>query len=178
MGFPMAGHVLERGGHEVVAYNRSPARADAWRAMFPKGKIAATPAAAAGDADFVFACVGNDDDVRQVTLGADGAFDAMAKGAVFIDNTTTSATLARDLSGEARKRGFEFLDCPVSGGQAGAGNGVLTVMAGGEAAAFAKAEPVIKCFARMVRLIGPAGAGQLTKMVNQIAIAGLVQGLS
>jgi 3-hydroxyisobutyrate dehydrogenase len=178
MGLPMAGHVLERGRHDVVAYNRTPARAEAWLDKFPKGRIAPTPAAAVAGADFVFACVGNDDDVRQVTIGKDGAFDAMGKGAVFIDHTTTSANLARDLSCEAEKRGIAFLDCPVSGGQAGAENGVLTVMAGGDEAAYARAEPVIKTFARMSRLIGPSGAGQLTKMVNQIAIAGLVQGLS
>lgn len=178
MGFPMAGHLLAKGGHEVVAYNRSAARAQAWLEKFPSGRIATTPAEAAKGAEFVFACVGNDADVRQVATGPGGAFGAMSPGSIFIDNTTTSADLARDLSAEAAKRGVAFIDAPVSGGQAGAENGVLTVMCGGDAAAFARAEPVIASFARMVKLIGPSGAGQLTKMVNQIAIAGLVQGLS
>ncbi len=178
MGFPMAGHLLTRGGHDVTVYNRTPARAQDWLAKFPKGKSAPTPAAAAKDADFVFACVGNDADVRAVTTGADGAFAAMSKGSIFIDNTTTSAELARELSQAAAAKDLYFIDAPVSGGQAGAENGVLTVMSGGDADAFARAEPVIASFARMVKRIGPSGAGQLTKMVNQIAIAGLVQGLS
>jgi 3-hydroxyisobutyrate dehydrogenase len=178
MGFPMAGHLLTKGGHEVVAYNRSPARAQAWLEKFPSGRIAATPAEAAHGAEFVFACVGNDADVRQVAIAADGAFAGMSDRAIFIDHTTTSADLARELSSEAVARGLSFVDAPVSGGQAGAENGVLTVMCGGDAAAYARAEPVIASFARMTKLIGPAGSGQLTKMVNQIAIAGLVQGLS
>lgn len=178
MGFPMAGHILTRGGHDVVAYNRSPKRAAEWLAKFPAGRTAASPAEAARGADFVFACVGNDDDVRSVTAAPGGAFETMAQGSVFIDNTTTSANLARDLSADASARGIHFLDAPVSGGQAGAENGALTVMVGGDAAAYARAEPVIMHFARMSKLIGPSGAGQLTKMVNQIAIAGLVQGLS
>ena len=178
MGFPMAGHLLTRGGHDVTVYNRTPARARDWLAKFPKGKSAPTPAAAAKDAEFVFACVGNDADVRAVTTGADGAFAAMAKGSIFIDNTTTSAELARELSQAAAAKDLYFIDAPVSGGQAGAENGVLTVMSGGDVDAYARAEPVIACFARMVKRIGPSGAGQLTKMVNQIAIAGLVQGLS
>lgn len=178
MGFPMAGHLLSKGGHDVAAYNRSPARAKAWLEKFPSGRIAATPAEAAKGAEFVFACVGNDADVRQVATGPDGAFGVMPAGSIFIDNTTTSADLARDLAAEAQRRGLFFIDAPVSGGQAGAENGVLTVMCGGDAAAFARAEPVMASFARMVKLIGPSGSGQLTKMVNQIAIAGLVQGLS
>ena len=178
MGFPMAGHILTRGGHAVVAYNRSPKRAEAWLAKFPAGTLAATPAEAANGADIVFACVGNDDDVRSVTTGKGGAFESMAAGAIFVDNTTTSANLARELAQAATARGLHFIDAPVSGGQAGAENGALTVMCGGDASAYARAEPVIMHFARMSKLIGPSGAGQLTKMVNQIAIAGLVQGLS
>ncbi len=178
MGFPMAGHLLVRGGHDVTVYNRTPARAQDWLAKFPNGKSAPTPAAAAKGAEFVFACVGNDADVRAVTTGTDGAFAAMSRGSIFIDNTTTSAELARELSQAASAKDLYFIDAPVSGGQAGAENGVLTVMSGGDAEAFARAEPVIASFARMVKRIGPSGAGQLTKMVNQIAIAGLVQGLS
>ncbi|MGE0053499.1 MAG: NAD(P)-dependent oxidoreductase [Hyphomicrobium sp.] len=178
MGFPMAGHLLTRGGHEVTVYNRSPARAQAWLEKFPTGKSAPTPQEAAKGAEFVFSCVGNDNDVRAVATGPQGAFSAMGKGCIFIDNTTTSAELARELSEKAASSGIFFIDAPVSGGQAGAENGVLTVMAGGDAQAYSRAEPVIANFARMVKLIGPSGAGQLTKMVNQIAIAGLVQGLS
>lgn len=178
MGFPMAGHLAFKGGHDVTVYNRSGAKAEAWLAKFPSGRIAPTPAQAARDAEFVFSCVGNDDDLRAVTIGTDGAFTTMTAGAIFIDHTTTSAEVARELAEAATSRGFTFLDAPVSGGQAGAENGVLTVMTGGDAQAFAKAEPVIASFARMVKLIGPSGSGQLTKMVNQIAIAGLVQGLS
>jgi 3-hydroxyisobutyrate dehydrogenase-like beta-hydroxyacid dehydrogenase len=178
MGYPMAGHILNKGGHALTVYNRNAAKSAAWVKQFGKGRTAATPAEAARDADFVFACVGNDNDLRAVTLGKDGAFSGMRKGAVFIDNTTASANVARELHAAAKAQGFDFLDAPVSGGQAGAENGVLTVMVGGEAAAFERAKPVISHYARMVSLIGPPGAGQLTKMVNQICIAGLVQGLA
>jgi 3-hydroxyisobutyrate dehydrogenase len=178
MGFPMAGHVLSKGGHDLTVYNRTGAKADAWVQKFGAGKTAPTPAEAARGADFVFACVGNDDDLRAVTTGKDGAFHTMPKGAIFIDHTTSSAEVARELASEAKQRGLSFLDAPVSGGQAGAENGVLTVMAGGDEAPFERAKPVISHFARMVNLIGPSGAGQLTKMVNQIAITGLLQGLS
>ncbi len=177
MGYPMAGHIRNKGGHDLTVYNRNAAKAQAWAKEFG-GKTAPTPAEAAKDADFVFSCVGNDDDLREVTLGPQGAFDAVRKGAVFVDNTTASANIARELYAAARAKGFDFLDAPVSGGQAGAQNGVLTVMVGGDEAAFNRAQPVIVQYARMVTLIGPAGAGQLTKMVNQICIAGLVQALS
>jgi len=177
MGYPMAGHLARKGGHAVAVYNRTAEKARKWADEYG-GRHAPTPAAAAEGADFVFACVGNDDDLRAVTLGPDGAFHVMAKGTIFIDNTTASADIARELAAEARKRGFAFIDAPVSGGQAGAENGVLTVMCGGEKADFDRARPVIDAFARMVGLMGPAGAGQLTKMVNQITIAGLIQGLS
>ena len=177
MGFPMAGHLVVKGGHEVTVYNRTITKAQAWAEKFG-GRTAPTPQAAAEGQDFVMACVGNDDDLRAVTIGADGAFAAMKSGAIFLDHTTASAEVARELDAEARQRGFRFIDAPVSGGQAGAENGVLTVMCGGDADAFAKAEPVIAAYARMCKLLGPAGAGQLTKMVNQICIAGLVEGLS
>ncbi|MEO3387419.1 NAD(P)-dependent oxidoreductase [Mesorhizobium sp. CAU 1741] len=177
MGYPMAGHLKDKGGHDVTVYNRTTAKAEKWVKQFG-GTYASTPAQAARDQDFVFACVGNDDDLRAVTLGPDGAFEAMKAGAIFIDHTTASADIARELDEEAGKRGFGFIDAPVSGGQAGAENGVLTVMCGGDQATFDKARPVIDAFARMVGLMGPAGAGQLTKMINQICIAGLVQGLS
>ncbi len=177
MGYPMAGHLKARGGHDVTVYNRTAAKADKWVAEHG-GTHAATPAEAASGADFVFACVGNDDDLRSVTTGLGGAFETMANGSVFIDNTTASASVARELHGVASEKGFGFLDAPVSGGQAGAENGQLTVMVGGDGDAYARAESVIACFARSVRLIGPSGAGQLTKMVNQICIAGLLQGLS
>jgi 3-hydroxyisobutyrate dehydrogenase len=177
MGFPMAGHLVGRGGHEVTVYNRSRAKADAWVAKH-KGRSAETPAKAADGAEIVFCCVGDDPDLREVTLGPSGAFQKMGKGAIFVDHTTASAKVARELAAEAKKRGFEFLDAPVSGGQAGAENGQLTVMVGGELAAFERAKPVIANFAKAVTLLGPSGAGQLTKMVNQICIAGLVQGLS
>lgn len=177
MGYPMAAHLKNRGGHEVTVYNRTTARAERWVAEHG-GRFATTPAEAARDKDFVFSCVGNDDDLRSVTTGPDGAFGSMKKGSVFIDNTTASAEVARELAAQAHEAGFSFLDAPVSGGQAGAENGVLTVMAGGGQAAFERARPVIESFARMVGLMGPAGAGQLTKMINQIAIAGLVQGLA
>jgi 3-hydroxyisobutyrate dehydrogenase len=177
MGYPMAGHLRNKGGHDVTVYNRTAAKAEQWVGQHG-GSFAATPAEAAEGKDFVFSCVGNDDDLRSVTTGADGAFKAMKKGAVYIDNTTASAEVARELSEKAQALGFSFLDAPVSGGQAGAENGVLTVMVGGEQVAFDKARPVIEAFARMVGLMGPAGAGQLTKMINQITIAGLVQGLA
>jgi 2-hydroxy-3-oxopropionate reductase len=177
MGGPMARHLAVKGGHDVVVYNRTAARAAAWVAA-NGGAAAPTPAEAAKDRDFVFACVGNDDDLRAVTLGADGAFAAMKPGAIFVDHTTASADVARELAAAAAARGLGFLDAPVSGGQAGAENGALTVMVGGEADAFAAAEPVIAAFARAVTHMGPAGAGQLTKMVNQICLGGLLQGLS
>jgi 3-hydroxyisobutyrate dehydrogenase len=178
MGYPMAGHIARKGGHELTVYNRSAAKAEAWVKEYGGGSTAPTPAEAAKDAEFVFCCVGNDNDLREVTLGAEGAFNTVKKGAVFIDNTTASANIARELYAAAKAKGFDFLDAPVSGGQAGAQNGVLTVMVGGEQAAFDRAKPIIDHYARMVTLIGEAGAGQLTKMVNQICIAGLVQALS
>ena len=177
MGYPMAGHLKNKGGHAVTVYNRSAAKAEKWVAQHG-GTAAPTPKAAAAGQDFVFCCVGNDDDLRAVTIGPEGAFHAMQPGAIFVDNTTASAAVARELHAEATRRGFHFIDAPVSGGQAGAENGVLTVMCGGDAAPYAKAEPVIMAFARACRLLGAPGAGQLTKMVNQICIAGLVQGLS
>jgi 3-hydroxyisobutyrate dehydrogenase len=177
MGYPMAGHIRKKGGHDLTVYNRNSAKAEAW-AKEHGGKTAPTPAAAVKDADFVFCCVGNDNDLREVTLGAHGAFNAVKQGAIFIDNTTASANIARELYAAAQAKGFAFLDAPVSGGQAGAQNGALTVMVGGDQGTFDKALPVISSYARMVTLIGPAGAGQLTKMVNQICIAGLVQALS
>ncbi len=177
MGYPMAGYLATRGGHDVTVYNRTAAKAEKWVAEHG-GRHAPTPKAAAEGCDLVFACVGNDDDLRQVTTGPDGAFHAMAPGSVFIDNTTASAHVARDLQRIAADKGIGFVDAPVSGGQAGAENGVLTVMCGGTEADYAKAEPAIQNFARMVKLIGGPGAGQLCKMVNQICIAGLVQGLA
>src|SRR5512136_3049043 len=177
MGYPIAGHLKNKGGHEVTIYNRTAAKADKWVKQFG-GKSASTPGGAAEDQDFVLACVGNDNDLREVTLGANGAFASMGKGTVFVDHTTASAEIARELYAAAKKGGFDFVDAPVSGGQAGAENGALTVMCGGDAEPFARAEKVIAAYARMCKLLGPAGAGQLTKMVNQICIAGLVQGLS
>ena len=177
MGYPMAGHLKTKGGHDVTVYNRTAAKAEKWAAEFG-GAHAPTPAKAAEGCDFVFTCVGNDDDLRAVTTGDDGAFSAMKGGAVFIDNTTASAAVARELDEAAKAAGFGFIDAPVSGGQAGAENGVLTVMCGGEEAVFDRAKPVIEAYARMVGLMGPAGCGQLTKMMNQICIAGLVQGLA
>ena len=176
MGHPMAGH-LARAGHQVTVYNRSAAKAEQWQAAYG-GERAATPAAAARGADVVFACVGNDDDLRSVALGADGAFAGMAAGAVFVDHTTTSAAVARELHAGAVERGLQFVDAPVSGGQAGAVNGVLTVMCGGEQGAFDAMRPLALAYARAVTLVGAAGAGQLAKMVNQTCIAGLVQGLA
>jgi 3-hydroxyisobutyrate dehydrogenase-like beta-hydroxyacid dehydrogenase len=177
MGYPMAGHLKNRGGHDVTVYNRSAAKAERWAAEF-NGASRPTPAECAKDADFVFSCVGNDDDLRAVTTGPDGAFYGIKAGAVFIDNTTASAEVARELAAVANDKGFGFLDAPVSGGQAGAENGALTVMVGGDQATFDKAKPVIESYAKMVGRMGDVGAGQLTKMVNQICIAGLVQGLS
>jgi 3-hydroxyisobutyrate dehydrogenase len=177
MGYPMAGHLKTKGGHDVTVYNRTTAKAEKWADEFG-GAFATTPGKAAENCDFVFCCVGNDDDLRSVTTGDDGAFAAMKPGAVFVDNTTASAEVARELRAAADTTGFGFLDAPVSGGQAGAENGVLTVMVGGEKEIFDRAEPVISAYARMVGHMGPTGAGQLTKMVNQICIAGLVQGLS
>jgi len=177
MGYPMAGHLKRRGGQDVVVYNRSAAKAKAWVESHG-GASAATPKQAARDRDIVFACVGNDDDLRSVTLGPDGAFAGMKKGAVFVDHTTASANVARELAEAAGKLGLGFVDAPVSGGQAGAENGQLTVMCGGSAQDFAAIEPVAKVYAKSIRRIGEVGAGQLTKMVNQICIAGMVQALS
>ena len=177
MGFPMAGHLKTKGGHDVTVFNRTPEKAKAWAEKFG-GTAAATPREAAAGADVVFVCVGNDDDVRSVVLGGDGAFAGMKPGAVLVDNTTASAELARELDAAAREKGLKFLDAPVSGGQAGAENGALTVMVGGDPADFEAARPVISAYAKMVGLMGPAGSGQLAKMMNQICIAGLVQGLS
>jgi 3-hydroxyisobutyrate dehydrogenase len=177
MGYPMAGHLRKKGGHEVTVYNRTAAKAEAWVKQYG-GRSAPTPRAAAEGQDFVMMCVGNDHDVREVALGADGAFGGMKRGAVFVDHTTASAELARELYAEANKRGFAFIDAPVSGGEAGAVNGVLTVMCGGDEEPFGRAEPVIAAYARACKLLGPSGSGQLAKMVNQICIAGLVQGLS
>lgn len=177
MGFPMAGHLASRGGHEVTVYNRTATKAEAWVAQHG-GRAAPTPAQAASGADFVFACVGNDDDLRAVTLGPDGAFAGMKPGAVFVDHTTASASVARELHARARDAGLHFVDAPVSGGEAGAVNGVLTVMCGGDEAPFDAMKPVAAAYARAVTRLGGSGAGQQAKMVNQIAIAGLLQGLS
>ena len=177
MGYPMAGHLKTKGGHEVTVYNRTAAKAAQWAAQYG-GKTAPTPQQAAAGQDFVMACVGNDNDLREVMLGKDGVFAGVAKGAMVVDHTTASAAIARELHAEAKRRGFDFVDAPVSGGQAGAENGLLTVMCGGDAAAFAKAEKVIAAYARACNLMGPSGSGQLAKMVNQICIAGLVQGLA
>jgi len=177
MGGPMARHLAAKGSHEVTVYNRTGTKADAWVAA-NGGAAAATPAEAARGAEFVFACVGNDNDLRQVTIGPDGAFATMAKGGVFVDHTTTSAEVARELAAAAAERGLHVIDAPVSGGQAGAENGVLTVMCGGDPDPFARVEPLVESYARMIRLIGPTGSGQLTKMVNQIAILGVLQGLA
>ncbi len=176
MGYPMAGH-LAAAGHEVCVYNRTTAKAEAWVAAHG-GSMAATPREAAAGCEIVFACVGNDDDLRSVVQGDDGALAGMASGAIFVDHTTASADVTRELFAEAAGKSIAFVDGPVSGGQAGAENGVLTVMCGGEEAPYAQAEPIIAAFAKSCRLMGPSGAGQLTKMVNQICIAGLLQGLS
>jgi 3-hydroxyisobutyrate dehydrogenase-like beta-hydroxyacid dehydrogenase len=177
MGYPMARHLRERGGHDVAVFNRTTEKAEKWAAAHG-GAARPTPREAAEGADFVFTCVGNDDDLRAVVLGTDGVLAGMKPGAILIDNTTASAEVARELEAAAKAKGCGFLDAPVSGGQAGAENGQLSVMVGGDPATFEAARPVIEAFAKMVGLMGPAGAGQLTKMVNQICIAGLVQGLA
>ena len=176
MGFPMAGHLASK-GHDVAVYNRTAAKAAEWTKKY-KGRSAPTPAEAAKGADFVFMCVGNDNDVRAVALGPTGALAGMKRGAILADHTTASADLARELDAAAKENGVEFLDAPVSGGQAGAENGQLTVMVGGEQGPFERAKTIMDCYGRAVTLMGPAGSGQLTKMVNQICIAGLVQGLA
>ena len=176
MGYPMAGYI-SKGGHNVTVYNSTGAKADKWLKDF-KGKKAATPKDAAKEADYVFTCVGNDNDLREVTFGENGIFKSIKKGAVYIDNTTASATIAREIYSHAKKNGFGFLDAPVSGGQAGAENGALTVMVGGDQGDFDKALDKIDCYSKKVKLLGKSGSGQLAKMVNQICIAGLVQGLS
>ncbi len=176
MGFPMAGH-LARAGHEITVYNRTAARAEAW-CVGQGGQGAATPAAAARDAEVVFSCVGNDADLRAVTLGDDGAFAGMSAGTVYVDHSTTSAEIARELAGVAAARGISFLDAPISGGQRGAEEGILTIMVGGDATAFQRVAPVLAAYGRSVKHLGPSGAGQLTKMVNQICCAGVIQGLA
>ena len=176
MGYPMAGYI-SKGGHNVTVYNRTGAKADKWIKEF-NGKKADTPKDAAKDADYVFTCVGNDNDLREVTFGENGIFKSIKKGSVYIDNTTASATIAREIYSHAKKNGFGFLDAPVSGGQAGAENGALTVMVGGDQGDFDKALDKIDCYSKKVKLLGKSGSGQLAKMVNQICIAGLVQGLS
>ena len=176
MGYPMAGYI-SKGGHNVTVYNRTGAKADKWIKEF-KGKKADTPKDAAKDADYVFTCVGNDNDLREVTFGENGIFKSIKKGSVYIDNTTASATIAREIYSHAKKNGFGFLDAPVSGGQAGAENGALTVMVGGDQGDYDKALDKIDCYSKKVKLLGKSGSGQLAKMVNQICIAGLVQGLS
>ncbi len=176
MGYPMAGYI-SKGGHDVTVYNRTKSKAEKWTKEY-KGKTADTPMDAAKDCDFIFTCVGNDHDLREVTLGDKGLFKTAKKGAIYIDNTTASANIARELYRVAKTKGFEFLDSPISGGQAGAEGGTLTVMVGGDETPFKKAEPVINCYSKKIKLLGPSGSGQLTKMVNQICIAGLVQGLS
>ena len=176
MGYPMAGYI-SKGGHKVTVYNRTAAKADKWISEY-KGSKAATPAKAAEDADYIFTCVGNDNDLKEVTFGDNGIFKKIKKGAVYIDNTTASATIAREIYEYSKKNGFGSLDAPVSGGQAGAENGALTVMIGGDQADFEKAKDKIDCYSKKMKLLGKAGNGQLAKMVNQICIAGLVQGLS
>src|SRR5574339_406099 len=177
MGYPMAGHLLKKGGHEVTVYNRTPAKAQQWVKEYG-GKSAATPREAARDCDFVMMCVGNDDDVRSVVYGDNGVLAGIRKGAILVDHTTASATVAREVYGKAKEKGIGFVDAPVSGGQAGAVNGQLGIMCGGEDDVFARARPVLDIYAKSCVQIGGPGAGQLCKMVNQIAIAGLLQGLS
>jgi len=177
MGYPMAGHLKTKGGHDVTVYNRTTAKAEKWVAQFG-GKNARTPHAAAEGQDFVMVCVGNDNDLREVMVGEDGVFAGVRKGAIVVDHTTASAEIARELHAEAKTSNFDFIDAPVSGGQAGAENGVLTVMCGGDAVPFGRAETVIAAYARACTLIGAPGSGQLAKMVNQICIAGAVQGLA
>src|SRR6201992_1539094 len=176
MGYPMAGH-LKKAGNDVTVYNRNGAKAKQWQAKYGANP-AATPAEAAKDQEIVFCCVGRDSDLREVTLGDKGAFDAMKKGALFVDHTTASAGIARELAEEAKKRGFDFVDAPVSGGQAGAVNGKLGIMCGGTEAGYARAEPVMAVYTKLAKRLGPAGSGQLTKMANQICIAGIVQGMA
>ena len=176
MGYPMAGYI-SKGGHNVTVFNRTKSKAEKWIKEY-KGKMAETPAEAAKDAEYIFTCVGNDNDLREVTFGDNGAFKTIKKGSVYIDNTTASATIAREIYDYAKKNGFGALDAPVSGGQAGAENGALTVMIGGDQADFDKAKDKIDCYSKKMKLLGNAGCGQLAKMVNQICIAGLVQGLS
>ena len=176
MGYPMAGHI-SKAGHDVTVFNRTSSKAEKWTKEY-KGKFAKTPSDAAKDSDFIFTCVGNDNDLKEVTLGEKGLFKSAKKNCVYIDNTTASAEIARELYKKSKNSGFSFLDAPVSGGQAGAENGALTVMIGGDEEAFKKASPVIDCYSKKMKLLGPAGNGQLAKMVNQICIAGIVQGLS
>ena len=176
MGYPMAGSI-SKAGHNVTVYNRTKSKAEKWTKEY-KGKIAETPEDAAKDSDFVFTCVGNDDDLKEVAIGKKGIFNTIKKNSIYIDNTTASAKVSRELHKKAKANGFGFLDAPVSGGQAGAENGALTVMVGGDNEVFEKAQPIISCYSKKVKLLGPSGSGQLAKMVNQICIAGLVQGLS
>ena len=176
MGYPMAGHI-SKAGHDVTVFNRTTTKAEKWTKEY-KGKFAKSPMEAVKDSDFIFSCVGNDNDLKEVTLGDNGLFKSAKKNSVYIDNTTASAEIARELYKKAKESGFQFLDAPVSGGQAGAENGALTVMIGGDEDAFKKASPVIDSYSKKMKLLGPAGNGQLAKMVNQICIAGVVQGLS
>ena len=176
MGYPMAGYI-SKAGHNVTVFNRTTAKAEKWITEY-KGKMASTPKEAAKGADFIFTCVGNDEDLKQVTLGENGLFHSAKEGSIYVDNSTVSAEVSRELYNKAKEKGFAFLDAPISGGQSGAEGGILTVMVGGDEEIFKKAEPVIDCYSKKVKLMGPAGNGQLTKMVNQICIAGLVQGLS
>ena len=176
MGYPMAGYI-SNAGHQVTVYNRTKTKAEKWVSEY-KGNIANTPMDAAKDAEYIFTCVGNDDDLREVTLGEKGLFKTAKKNSIYVDNTTASADIARELYKEAKAKGFDFLDAPISGGQAGAEGGTLTVMVGGDESPFKKVEHIINCYSKKIKLLGPSGSGQLTKMVNQICIAGLVQGLS
>ena len=176
MGYPMAGYI-SKAGHDVTVYNRTKAKAEKWAKEY-KGKVADAPMDAVKDSDFIFTCVGNDQDLEEVTIGKEGIYNTIKKGAIHIDNTTASASIAQKLYGSSKAHGWGFLDAPVSGGQAGAEGGALTVMVGGDQSDFKKAEPIIDCYSKKIKLMGPAGNGQLTKMVNQICIAGLVQGLS
>ena len=176
MGYPMAGYI-SKAGHNVTVFNRTKSKAEKWIGEY-KGKMANTPAEAADGADFIFTCVGNDNDLKEVSLGENGLFNTAKKGSVYIDNSTVSAEISRDLYKAAKDKGFDFLDAPISGGQAGAEGGILTVMVGGDEGTFKKAQPVIDCYSQKVTLIGPSGSGQLTKMMNQMCIAGTVQGLS
>tara|TARA_B100000700_G_scaffold278384_1_gene326480 strand:+ start:2033 stop:2902 length:870 start_codon:yes stop_codon:yes gene_type:complete len=176
MGYPMAGYI-SKAGHDVTVFNRTKSKAEKWIKEH-KGKLANTPMEAAKDCDFIFTCVGNDNDLREVTLGEKGLFKSAKKDSIYVDNTTASANIARELYKEAKIKGFDFLDAPISGGQAGAEGGILTVMVGGDEIPYKKAHSIIKCYSKKIKLLGPSGSGQLTKMVNQICIAGLVQGLS